>query len=125
MERRNFLSSAVAALAGNAIPAKPIRVIDAPKDSVVWIVLGPEFYDVTDEDLERMRHKLKEQVGPDLKVVVLPSGMKVHISPTGVSQREKVGDYEYEIHAANEADLLARLKMLGYGIDTKKQITAP
>ena len=89
-----------------------VKEVAADHDAVVFVTLPLEF-DLSDEDVIRLRHKFEAlHVGP--RVVFLPAGTEVKLAVRGVAyQRERLAEYEYEASAESEAVLRERLVLLG------------
>lgn len=108
MERRSFFSC-VAAMLGFAGVAKAKAIVADPSVSIGVITLGEEYGDELNEgQIAQIRAKW-EAMNTGLKCVVVPYSVDIKIIPaTGVYHRERLGEYEIEIVAKTEEELLAR-----------------
>ncbi len=84
------------------------KILSCPENTIILLELSTD----CDAPLEEVLQSLKDKTEKALKCQVhfLPPGVKARlVFAHGVYHREKFGDYELEIVAKTEEDLLSRL----------------
>ncbi len=116
-DRRGFMGGVLACLAGAGVAeadVTQVKEIHAGGKPTIVLELDEAGMVPDQETYDKLTGKLRK-LFPDCQVVVIPSYMKLSLLPThGVYHREKLGNYEREIWAANEEDMKARLAYLDH-----------